>query len=514
VVAPRAGEDLALEVEQVVRPGDEREELARRTRMGVEGGLLRRRRLAWAGVLAILGAFLAVPLVSGRFEGAWNSGSISRKHSFIANDCAACHAGFERVRNDGCLVCHGDIPNHASIEASPTALNQARCAGCHIEHNGASGLAQIDGPLCESCHANLGDVYGATEIGDASDFRKDHPEFRLFLVSDPGSGAREPALWSPELRERSGVRFSHWRHVGQVVPYPDGRKENLRCDACHRLDAGGKYMTPISFEAQCQVCHTLAFDEDFPDTEAVHGDPVAMREQLRGLYSEQALKGEVKDEEAPGPIRFLRPGQELTEEEAQIVFAWVEKKVAEAEDHLMVKPGECARCHELLPGQAEDGGTDVAPVEIASVWMPKSRFRHVTHGPFPCRDCHPAAAAWDPADEEATGRPEWSLPGAGPYALFTPEELRDARDLAPSESSEDVILPGIDDCRGCHGGAGSSPPLVASPCVLCHPFHREEHGTMRERLADEGAARERLAHTQPVHFRLPMQRIAGVDSPG
>ena len=39
VVAPEAGEDLALEVEQVDRRGTEREELSARTRIGVRSGL-------------------------------------------------------------------------------------------------------------------------------------------------------------------------------------------------------------------------------------------------------------------------------------------------------------------------------------------------------------------------------------------------------------------------------------------------------------------------------------------
>jgi hypothetical protein len=139
-------------------------------------------------------------------------------------------------------------------------------------------------------------------------------------------------------------------------------------------------------------------------------------------------------------------------------------------------------------------------VEVAAVWMPKSEFRHVTHAPFACRDCHAAAAGYDPEDAQAGERPAWSLPGAGPYALFTPAELRE-RALQPSESAEDVLLPGIATCRSCHGGASAAPPLVASGCVLCHPFHRAEHGPLRERTA---AARS-------AHFALPSRGGTGVD---
>ncbi len=483
VLSPENDEDLALEVEERVRRGDERQELGKRLRLGVERGLLTRRKLAWSLVATILVVFLAIPLLSGRFEGAWNSGSISRKHAFIADECSACHERFARVSNDGCLGCHRGIENHTSVEASPAALEGARCASCHVEHNGSAGLAEIDQTLCEECHADLAAVYASTALADASDFGDRHPEFRLFVVSNPGSGEREPAVWSPELRERSGVRFSHLLHVGDVLPHPDGRWLRLRCDECHHPDAGGMKMQPISFEKHCATCHVLNFDEDFEGVEALHGDPVRMRENLRGLYSERALKGEVKKADAPPAVRFARPGQKFTAAQAEIVFRWVEKQVREAEEHLMHDPGECALCHELMPGSAADAGTGVAPVEIASVWMPKSEFRHTTHSPFPCGDCHAAAAVYDPDAGDEGGRPGWSLPGAGPYALRTPDELRAETGLEPSQVATDVLLPGLDTCRGCHGGAGAGPPKVASDCVLCHPFHREEHGPMRIRSA-------------------------------
>lgn len=481
VVAPRQDEDLALELEQVVRGGDEREELAHRTRMGVEAGLLTRRRLAWLLALAVLVCFLAVPLLSGRFEGSWNSGPISRKHAFIANDCDACHASFERVRNEACLECHAGVGNHARAESSGASLDDARCGSCHLEHSGEGGLAEIDDPLCTDCHADLARRLPETALGNATDFADEHPEFRLFVVREPGAEP-EPAPWSEELRERSGLRFSHWRHVARSVPFPDERSERLRCDACHQPDVGGKNMTPVSFEQHCRECHRLGFDDDLPGVEAMHAGLARVREQLRGLYSELVLKGELKSPDAPRAVRFLRPGQELGREEARVVFSFVEKKVAAAERHLTETPGECARCHELRPGAADDAGTQVAPVSLASVWMPKSEFRHETHGPFPCRDCHAAAAVVDPDDGEP---PAWAL--SGTWALLGAEELLARDGLEPSESAEDVLLPRLADCRDCHGGPRATPPRVASGCVLCHPYHRDEHGTIRARQAAAAA---------------------------
>jgi hypothetical protein len=130
-------------------------------------------------------------------------------------------------------------------------------------------------------------------------------------------------------------------------------------------------------------------------------------------------------------------------------------------------------------GAAPDGGHAVAPVGVTKVWLPEIEFSHATHAPFACRDCHAAAAVYAPKSADL-GRPEWSRPAPGhPYALLGAEERARLPGLAPSETAGDVLVPGIEGCRSCHGGAKASPPLVASDCVLCHPFHDEKHGPLR-----------------------------------
>jgi predicted CXXCH cytochrome family protein len=474
VLPPDAPADLVLEIEETERLGDERAELAKRTKMGIERGLLTRRTLSWTGFVLLLAVFLAFPLLSEN-QGSWNSGPVSNKHGFIGDQCERCHGVFEAVNDDACLTCHFETAPHTADDREVAGLSDTRCASCHIEHTGSTMLTDLGEPLCAGCHASITDSLATAVVGDASDFGDDHPDFRLHVVTAAGSGERLRAVWSADLEERSGLHFSHLRHVGQKLPLPDGSKANVDCATCHRLGEAGATMQPIDFETSCRDCHRLTFDETIPEREAVHGDLDRMREELRELYSDQVVQGDIRDKRSPRSLRFRRPGKRLTPAEQLAAREWVGKKVDQATRHLMVNPGECARCHEIVSGPAEGDGLGVAPVEVASAWMPKSEFRHATHAPFHCRDCHPAAAVYDPEDAAQLPRPAWSLPESKPYGLLTPAELESEYGLQPSVRSSDVLLPSIDRCRGCHGGQDADPPQVASGCGLCHPFHRREH---------------------------------------
>jgi hypothetical protein len=494
IVAPEGDEDLALEVEEIEQRGTEREELARKTAVGVNRGLFTQRKLAWGLGLGVLVLFGALPLATGRFESSWSSGPISSNHAFIAKDCGKCHrGGFELVRDAECLACHTRIGSHAPPDVELASLDEARCAGCHIEHNGRAGLARLEQRFCTDCHAQLAQLVSTTQVENASCFAKDHPQFRIALVTDAGAGAVERVRWSPQLEERSGLLFDHLRHVGRnVAEKTTGEERQLRCGECHQPDAAGKTMAPIVFERHCQKCHSIDFDPAAGERQAWHGDPVRMRRELREYYSFVALEGAAA---APAPSPLLRrkaPSQELSAPEREASVAWVEEQVARADAFLMQEKARCRLCHVLAQGSASDGGTGILPVKVAQVWMPKAAFDHSTHEPFACRECHGAAAVQDPGSAPGAQRPDWAAEDAVPYALYTPEALRTEHGLAPSEKSSDVLVPGIEACQRCHGGADARPPLVASDCALCHPFHRREHGAMHAR-APRGAEHAALA---------------------
>lgn len=129
--------------------------------------------------------------------------------------------------------------------------------------------------------------------------------------------------------------------------------------------------------------------------------------------------------------------------------------------------GVCGKCHEVaderLPaaallhaaGQAAADGHEtwfrVPPVGVPAVWLTKSRFDHVPHRAFDCRQCH-AAAHPDGADAS-----------------------RATDDVSPLDNAT-VMIAGRESCTACHAPAGvdATGRTVGGArfdCVECHGYH-------------------------------------------
>ena len=63
------------------------------------------------------------------------NGEISAKHSYLKNDCKACHTPWEGVKDVSCIQCHVD-DDHYYDEVKETYVNKIRCFDCHLEHQG------------------------------------------------------------------------------------------------------------------------------------------------------------------------------------------------------------------------------------------------------------------------------------------------------------------------------------------------------------------------------------------
>ena len=429
----------------------------------LEDTWLSRRRGAWVGFLLVLLVFMLVPML-GVFDeglreqsrdqlwmpddGLWVTGQISSPHRHFADDCNACHLEvFEMSPDRACIACHESTTTHADPELYDLHAGQGmRCASCHKEHNGDAYLVRSDQALCTDCHENINDRF-RTELPDIADFSSSHPEFRplLFTVGADGVGGwHRHSLADTDLQHETGLVFPHDVHLDAGgLDSPSGEKV-LQCDDCHRTDAGNSYMLPIEYEQHCQECHNLTFDTNSPERELPHSNLDAITATLDEYYAFMALRGGYQDEgDRPAPDIVTRrriPGKVLTPVQMRTALVWAQDKAAEAKDEL-IESRACGYCHEVVRDTDAASGWHIPEVRISQRWFTGGLFDHASHTSTACDTCHEAET---------------------------------------SENSEQLLMPGIDVCRDCHGDPGSDDKLH-SGCVSCHVYHVPGNSLLGER---------------------------------
>ncbi len=446
-----------------------------------------KRRMAWIAVAAILVVFLAWPLTQA-FRPAdarpatpgfapdqlWLSGGMSLAHANLSDSCTACHqAPFVAVKDKVCLSCHLETRNHADpavlARAAPQSsafgsmltavqhtfgLEEERCGSCHKEHNGAQGVVPVDQKLCTDCHRDMDTRHQETALINVSDFKANHPEFRPTVVIEPG-GLRprfERIALNETPKENSGVKFPHDTHleeggavsrmVRDLRPLY-GAQTELSCENCHVADAGGVLFQPIRMEEHCSACHSLAFDkEEGRERLLPHGQPQEVIAVVRDFYLAKALET-VAVEPQPAATR-RRPGRgyELRENDRrQAAFENAQGRTLAKVREVFSDGGACHDCHDVAqPDDPQSLAFDIRPVALTDRFLPKGKFTHASHltSNLSCVTCHEAPT---------------------------------------SKVSSDVLLPGIDSCRECHGGEHAT-AAIPSPCVTCHEYHADDHAPL------------------------------------
>ena len=456
------GCNLAIEISEdaSVRGRETEAALLKRAKLDLAAAGLKKRpwALGLAGGIAVL--FILIPLLAalvppvGKWlrylpllpsDHAWSSGPVSEAHAHFGADCTACHTvPFMPTRNSACLTCHQDTRHHAEAEVLAAGMfDTARCGTCHHEHTGKASIVRRDEHLCVNCHADLKSVLATTKVANVGDFGGDHPEFRPAITHYIGQKPLTQRIAMTDknaLHESPGVEFSHAGHLkDDGMESPTRGTVKLACADCHTAEPGGGRMQPVTFEKNCHECHQLNIPGDVV-REVPHGDLEAALVAVRDYYLAWGLRGGYPNAFAPDIVQARRrPGQALTPTEQQAAIDWAERtaKLASAE---MLAYTTCGVCHTVEPtGQGQDNGADawrMKPVNIPGAWLPQSHFSHAQHETQPCSDCH--------------------------------------RDAERSETSADVMLPGIESCRTCHGSGDAGEGKLASTCITCHKFHRAQ----------------------------------------
>lgn len=463
-------------------------------------GLLPGKRMsAWTFAVLMLVAFLAVPIWSYATykplaldkdarrpagvhgDTAWSSGQLSKAHANLRNDCQACHVEpFVAVRDNACLTCHTDdahvhVKDGARLLAArgqPTgfaglqravadAFNRpaGRCVDCHTEHEGAGAMPATQQQFCTDCHDGMKNRLPDTKIADAADFGTAHPQFRPMVIADPagaGNGGKpvlQRAVWSENLRENNGLKFTHAQHlsrsngVAQMVRRRAGQfaaSDALGCGDCHRAEPGGARFRPVDMEQACQTCHALGFDEIGGTVRTLrHGAPEQVVADLRAFYRGGAP---TRPANLPGLARRVPGDAALRGSAADYARAvrFYPNRAEQAVAQVFSAGGMCYDCHTVSRGgPATTGGFRVQPVAQNDRYYRTGWFDHKDHAKTRCTDCHVEA-----------------------------ERSNDAGAL---------MIPGLDGkggCRSCHvgergarlAGAAVKDP-VDSGCAMCHAYH-------------------------------------------
>lgn len=496
LVSRGQGGEIVVDVANVApEPPPPRDERRLFTLAGVAPG---KRAMAWMLSLAIIGAFIAWPVWSFLTpaqarpargivaDTAWSPGPLSAAHAGLETNCRACHTqAFTAVTDTTCKGCHTAIHDHADprrlMAARPdlpltTRFRQAvattfgrppgRCVDCHDEHHGPTQTAaSTPQQFCADCHAALRTKLPDTQIGNAGDFARAHPQFRPAVLRDPETLSFARASLDANPRENNGLKFPHALHLsaGNAVAQMARRQRQgarLDCADCHTANADGSFR-PVTMEANCQSCHSLAIAGTGGATRTLrHGDPAGVIAELRDFY---ALRGPVAPTGMSGGRR--RPGDFAAANLRADFGDAVAGRGGQNERAVraVFQPGGlCFDCHTVTPV-----GTGlnyrVAPVSLPQRYLLKGWFDHRAHRTQTCVGCHAANG---------------------------------------SNSSADLLLPRIAECRTCHAGDTAHAGQVRSTCAMCHSYHMDPAGAAAPDPRRRGIA---LATGMPQVVRRPRE---------
>lgn len=482
-IDPRTGGEIALGAARlaVAREGDGRIAITIRQVVAEEGKhdalrgfalasvLPSKRAMSWVFAGAILLLLLMVPVAShiartpakpdptGKTPGvvlmdsAWSTGELSLKHHSLADNCESCHvAAFESVQDATCISCHKDTGDHAAkprlakgmAPLSPGDAIQWRiaeglgkegplgCVACHSEHEGPVRQQAGGEAFCSDCHKDLGTRLKDTELAEAHDFGKAHPQFRPVYFASFGAAKPVRAAAGARPVERSGLLFPHDVHMNPRggaarMAVSLGRYgKPLECKDCHAPTPDKVSFKEVEMENACESCHSLVSGRIAGGgfSKLRHGDLKHLAEDLARVSTGPRA--------AIGPAR-QRPGQAGSASPYRADFGRPVRAYIGISNALSTG-GVCTECH--LPTRGPTGQASLMPVNLPDRFLTSGYFSHEAHRREKCTDCHAADT---------------------------------------SKAASDLLIPDLKSCRDCHLGASAvkTAKIVPSDCAMCHAYH-------------------------------------------
>jgi hypothetical protein len=473
------------------------------------------RRAAWLFIVLIVGAGLALPISyayvapnDSRINPGdlWSPGRLSEGHHFLEHNCRACHSqALRAVPDDACQSCHlkgADRATFASNKsrvmrmgsafpasivldhADPNLLLRAtgrsffsnnpveavfqaftdhptdHCIGCHTDHVGTAGQIpafempasptprQVTGGNCVNCHGTLKAHISETVLADVPDWDH-HPDYRPRIASlfVPG----HPRDVNDAVSDGSfdtGLRFSHRQHLAndsaiateaRNANLPRGADGRLSCAACHQPADDGRGFVAIDMKRNCAACHSLAIPGPNGGTLMLaHGKPDQVVAQLRTFYEAGGAPPPVFRRERPGSWDGTGFGTGPKIPPEQVI-------VQKIRQEFTTPQGKCFTCHAFRPNASDSTVFRIVGVHLVDRYLPLAGFDHSvpahhlgSDGAPDCMQCH---------------------------------AVKSATSLAAVE------IPGIGECKTCHGSATASVDRsAAATCTECHGYHKGDMG--------------------------------------
>jgi predicted CXXCH cytochrome family protein len=456
-----------------------------------------KRLMAWTLTLIVLAIFLVWPILSfyqnrdqadrmaGGFhaESLWTSGALSQSHAALGSNCQACHVRpFEPVQDNACKACHVNIHDHADLARMQRATPQlggfrraqqsigtlfgqtpGRCVECHTEHEGPQAMVATPQQFCADCHTDLRGRLPDTRLGSAADFGTGHPEFQpVVLIQWNGDQPRfERVALDRRPHEQSNLKFPHALHLGALGGAANAARANgigarLECASCHTPTQDGTRFERVDMERNCGSCHSLSFDEIGGTIRRLrHGSPEQVIADIRGLY--RAGGPAFPPELSPGARS--RPG-DANQVRAAVQFARARAGTAERGERAIRAifsgpSGTCFECHNIVAPPPGTLNYRIRPIQFTRIANGAETGRYVDHGWF---DHRAHQIVQRPGERRAEG-------SAACLSCHTA--------AGTSQSATDLMLPGLQSCRACHGGESSRLP-VPSTCAMCHDYHMDQ----------------------------------------
>jgi hypothetical protein len=403
-----------------------------------------------------------LPSTAVDLESLVSPGPLSAIHAGEADQCADCHARFDReAQNPLCLECHEPIEQdqkqRSGFHGRLDPANETPCRACHGEHRGADAPIstlvpesfdhdRTDMPLlgahtsvaCSACHED-GQPRRSAPSGCVDCHRESDPhEGRLGAEC---AGCHEPRAWSDTRFDHAKTRFPL-----------EGAHDRVACALCHPAERFEQ--TPMA----CVDCHRI---DD------------AHRGQLGSKCGECHLPRSWKD---PGFDHRRETGFGLDGRHAKV---------------------NCQKCHLLPPTEQK--------LQVTCIACHREDDDHAGRMDTRCERCHDPRA-WSPSRFDHSRDTQWALHGRHEQLacnLCHLAAIDDATGSTPTRCAEchqsvDVHDGSLDaGCERCHGTRSwrssirfdhelTRFPLLGlhrlATCEECHATHR--FGEAEERCVD------------------------------